>query len=78
MNFYKRNYQLILRYLYTETIKRRGDISLHRHFNINIPSNIILKRINSLLMQIINSFHQNSNTVVFYILQFQAFGIYGC
>ena len=32
MNFYKRSYQLILRYLYTETIKRRGEILLHRNF----------------------------------------------
>ena len=35
MNFYKRSYQPILRYLYTETIKRRGKISLYRHFNIS-------------------------------------------
>ena len=34
MNFYKKSYQLILRYHYTETIKRRGEISLHRHFII--------------------------------------------
>ena len=33
MNFCKRSYQPILRYLYTETIKRRGEISLHKHFN---------------------------------------------
>ena len=33
MNFYKRIYQFILRYLYTETIKRFGEIRLHRHFN---------------------------------------------
>ena len=33
MNFYKRSFQPILRYLYTETIKCRGEISLHRHFN---------------------------------------------
>ena len=26
MNFYKRSYQPILRHLYTETIKRRGEI----------------------------------------------------
>ena len=32
MNFYKKSYQLILRYLYIETIKRRDEISLHRHF----------------------------------------------
>ena len=32
MNFYKRSYQPILRYLYTETIKRGGKISLHKHF----------------------------------------------
>ena len=33
MNFYKRSYQSILRYLYTEAIKRQGEISLHKHFN---------------------------------------------
>ena len=33
MNFCKRSYQPILRYLYTEVIKRRGEISLHKHFN---------------------------------------------
>ena len=27
----ERSYQLILHYLYTETIKRRGEILLHRH-----------------------------------------------
>ena len=33
MNFCKRTYQPILRYLiYTETIKRGGEISLHKHF----------------------------------------------
>ena len=31
MSFYKRSYQLILRYLYTEAIKRWDGISLHRH-----------------------------------------------
>ena len=35
MNFCKRSYQPILRYLYTEVKKRRGEISLHKHFNIN-------------------------------------------
>ena len=33
MNFCKRSYQPILRYLYTETKKRGGEISLHKHFN---------------------------------------------
>ena len=33
MNFCKRSYQPILRYLYTEATKRRGEISLHKHFN---------------------------------------------
>ena len=33
MNFYKRSYQPILRYLYAEAIKRQGEISLHKHFN---------------------------------------------
>ena len=32
MNFCKRSYQSILRYMYTETIKRGGEISLHKHF----------------------------------------------
>ena len=32
MNFCKRSYQPILRYLYTETIKHGGEISLHKHF----------------------------------------------
>ena len=32
MNFCKRSYQPILRYLYTETMKRQGEISLHKHF----------------------------------------------
>ena len=32
MNFYKSSYQLIfLRYLYTKTIKRLTEISLHKH-----------------------------------------------
>ena len=32
MNFYKRSYQAIFRYLYTEAKKRQGEISLHKHF----------------------------------------------
>ena len=32
MNFCKRSYHHILRYLYTEIIKRGGEISLHKHF----------------------------------------------
>ena len=32
MNFCKRSYQPIFRYLYTEVKKRRGEISLHEHF----------------------------------------------
>ena len=31
--FCKRSYQPIWRYLHTEAIKRRGEISLHKHFN---------------------------------------------
>ena len=44
MNFYKRSYQPILPYLYTEAIKRRGEISLHRHFkqNQSIERNVII------------------------------------
>ena len=34
MNFCKRSYQPILRYLYTETIKGGGEILLHKHFNV--------------------------------------------
>ena len=34
MNFCKRSYQPILRCLYTETIKRGGEISLHKHFKL--------------------------------------------
>ena len=33
MNFYKRSYQPILRYLYTEAIKRRSEILLHGRLN---------------------------------------------
>ena len=36
MNFCKRSYQPILRYLYTETIKRGGQISLHKHFKADL------------------------------------------
>ena len=32
MNFCKRSYQPILRYLYTKVKNRRGEISLHKHF----------------------------------------------
>ena len=32
MNFYKTSYKPILRYIYTEAIKRQGEISLYRHF----------------------------------------------
>ena len=34
MNFYKRSNQLILRYLYSGGINRRGETSLQRHLNI--------------------------------------------
>ena len=37
MNFCKRSYRPILRYLYTATIKRGGEISLHEHFNVVFP-----------------------------------------
>ena len=40
MNFYKRSYQPILRYLYTETIKLRGEISLLRHFKGSTRKNV--------------------------------------
>ena len=35
MDFCKRSYQPISRYLYTETIKCRGEISLHEQFDGN-------------------------------------------
>ena len=35
------SYQPILRYLYTETIKRGGEISLHKHFNEGNTKEII-------------------------------------
>ena len=41
MNFCKRSYQAILRYLYTEVIKHRGEISLHKHFEIPIIPQIL-------------------------------------
>ena len=34
MNFFRRSYQPILRYLYTEVKKRRGEISLHNTLNL--------------------------------------------
>ena len=34
MNFSKRSYQPILRYLYTEVKKLWGEISLHKHFKV--------------------------------------------
>ena len=34
LNSHERSYQPILRYLYTEVKKRRGEISLHKHFKI--------------------------------------------
>ena len=36
MNFYKRSYQPIFGYLYTEAIKRQGEISLHKHFKAKL------------------------------------------
>ena len=36
MNFCERSYQPILRHLYTEVKKRRGQISLHKHFKVDI------------------------------------------
>ena len=39
-----------IRYLYTEAINRRGDISLHKHFNKRS-----LKVMNSILNQVIYS-----------------------
>ena len=37
MSFDKRSNQLILRYLYTEVTKRRGEISLQIHFKVVTP-----------------------------------------
>ena len=41
MNFCKRSYQPISHYLYTETIKRGGEISLHKHFKISSENDSI-------------------------------------
>ena len=49
MNFYKRSYQPILRYLYTEAIKRQGEISLHKHFNCKISMTLLNYKSISLL-----------------------------
>ena len=38
MNQLKKSYQHILRYLYSETIKRRGEILLHKHFKDAVQS----------------------------------------
>ena len=38
MNQLKKSYQHILRYLYSETIKHRGEISLHKHFKDAVQS----------------------------------------
>ena len=35
VNLCKKNYQLILRYLHTEAIKRPGELSMHKQFNSN-------------------------------------------
>ena len=37
MNFCQRSYQPMLHYVYTETIKHRGEISLHKHFKQRMP-----------------------------------------
>ena len=42
MNFYKRSYQPILRYLYPEAIKCRGEISLHKQFKYTHDGSEIL------------------------------------
>ena len=52
MNFCKRRYQLILRYLYTEVKKRRGEISLHKHFKIRLVATCHLQTCSNLLKQL--------------------------
>ena len=42
MNFYKRCYQPILRYLYSEAIKRQGEISLHKLFKYELLINVAI------------------------------------
>ena len=52
MNFCRRNYQPILRYLYTKTIKRGGEISLHKHFNEGNTKEIMSVKESVYLIQI--------------------------
>ena len=42
MNFCKRSYQPILRYLYTEVKKRRSEISLYKHFKKHFRTLLLL------------------------------------
>ena len=55
MNFCKRRYQLILRYLYTEVKKRRGEISLHKHFKIRLVATCHLQTCSKLLKKLTRS-----------------------
>ena len=43
MNFGKRSFQPILRYLYTKVTKLQGEISLHKHFNTGVSSSYATK-----------------------------------
>ena len=70
MNFWKRSYQPILRYLYAETIKRGGEISLHKHFKqianvkvcvVDIQGVSKKKHIKKLVMYFLEKFFDISN-----------------
>ena len=69
MNFCKRSYQAILRYLYTEVKKRRGEISLHKHFNKKITSPM-----NSKDRSFLSHYQQSQFVLYIYkILKFEEF-----
>ena len=61
MNFCKRSYQPILRYLYTETIKRGGEISLHKHFNYLLINYQYYVAVNMLYMIQLYSVYKKGN-----------------
>ena len=58
MNFCERSYQPILRYLYTEVTKRRGETSLHKHFK-SVSGRVRIARFGLMmtsLLQVVNGF----------------------
>ena len=66
-NFYKRSYQPILRYLYTEAIKRQGEISLHKHFNCKWSMTLLNYKSISLLKYIKYNLHLNKFILDLYL-----------